>query len=623
MFKVIKLFFKFVWRTFTWLRAAVFNLVFLFLVIALIQGIKSAPKIDIPNQSVLFLAPSGALVDQSTYNPSLADLLSTPQEHAPETVIHDLIRAIELARDDAAITGIALRLDRLTSAGMSKIEEIGQAIRYFQQSGKPVVAFADAMNQQQYLLASYADEIYIHNMGSLYLTGFGAYRNYYKTAAEKLSVKFHVFRVGEYKDAIEPFVRDDMSPESKEHIEQWLNALWARYTNTVETHRALSPGSVDILLSTLDSELLSLNGNAAKLAVDKGLVDASFSKEELKNHLLNYFNQEENEELNTISAYAYLNNPTLNRVNSTNKIGLIVATGTILDGHQPESAIGAATLSQLIQKAREDKEVGALVIRVDSGGGSAFASEVIREQIKITRESGKPVYISMGSVAASGGYWISTPADEIWATPTTLTGSIGVFGLIPNFADSLNKLGIYSDGLGTSDLSDSYHLDRPLSERAQKIIQTSVDNIYHQFISLVAEARNSDYDSIHNIAQGRVWFGEQAQTLGLVDKLGTLKDVINSAANNLDYKNYEIKPIKRELSTQEKLMRTLAEQASIEFTNRSALGSLVNQGWIASTLLNNQEFQLLNHALSKNTQHAQSAAPLLSAYAHCGECIAP
>ena len=563
MFSYIVSVVKWFWKALSWVRILVLNLIFVGLIVLVVGSFGSSPKPRKAENSALVIAPSGKLVDQLSYNPSMIDALLTPTERPQETLVRDLTYAINKATKDDNISGIILHLDYMLSGGMSKVEEIGQAINSFKESGKPVVAYADSMNQQRYLLASYADEIYLNEMGTLYLTGFGNYRSYYKGLADKLKTRFHVFRVGEYKDAIEPFIRQDMSPESKEHIETWLNQLWQRYAGIIETHRGLNKGAIDNFVDELPSNMAALEGNSSQLLLDANLIDGSLSRLTLSSVLEGKFGLDKaNENINTISLYEYIGNASLAPHYDDDNIGLIVAQGAIVGGHQPEGVIGSETLSQLIEKAREDKSLKALVIRVDSGGGSAFASEVIREQISKTKDSGLPVYISMGSLAASGGYWISAPATEIWATPTTLTGSIGVFGLIPNFSESLASIGITSDGVGTSSIADMMQIDRPMSEDTKKLIQSGVEHIYKKFIALVAEARDTSPKEIHEIAQGRVWSGETAQQLGLVDKLGSLDDVFKSAASQLGLDSYEIKEIRRELSPQEQFIRTLIEQAS-------------------------------------------------------------
>jgi protease-4 len=579
---LIRTLFKYFWKTLTWLRIIIINLVFLLVLVLFIGSFSSAPQLIIPENSALVLAPSGVLVEKSTYQPGLGDLLAG-QDRPPETVLHELTYALRTARDDENISGVILRLDYLQQAGMSKIEELGQAINYFKESGKPVLAYSDTMSQQQYLLASYADEIYLHDMGGLYLTGFGAYQNYFKSALDKLSLKFHVFRVGNYKDAVEPFLRDDMSDASKEHIGVWINELWQRYASIIETHRSLEQGSVANYVTNLKTDLHSLDGDAAQLAINAGLIDDALTRIEIKNLLIARFGANEDGQVNALGVSNYLKNPLLPELKeSNNKIGLIVANGNIIDGEQTDGTIGGDSLSRLIDDAGKDDSLKALVLRVDSGGGSAFASEVIRNRLKQVHENGLPVYLSMGSVAASGGYWIATPADEIWATPATVTGSIGVFGLIPNISDSMARLGVHTDGVGTTDLAGALRIDRPMSEDAKSIVQSGVDNIYQRFLDIVAESRDSTPESIHELAQGRIWSGTKAKELGLVDELGSLEDLYSNIASDLDLPDYTVKQIKRKLSFQEKFFQTLMDQASLATFNQ-----FIKQNRLLNVFFNN------------------------------------
>lgn len=596
MFKILGSIFKWIGKLISWTRTVVLNLIFLVIVVAIIGALSSKPKQKSPENAALIVAPSGALVDQLSYNPSMVDALLDPSQRPKETLVRDITKAIYQAKSDDNISGLILRLDHMHSGGMSKVEEIGQAINHFKESGKPVVAYADSMTQQHYLLASYADEIYLNEMGTLYLTGFGVYRSYYKGMLDKLKAEFNIFRVGEYKDAVEPFIRQDMSPESREHIGTWITQLWQRYTGIIETHRSLNKGSIDNFIAQLDSNIAALDGDSTQLILDANLIDGAVSRLTLKSILEGKFGlSEDKKDINAIGMYSYLKGSVFERTHRNDKnIGLIVASGTILDGHQPEGSIGGDSLSRLIKKARNDDSLKALVIRVDSGGGSAFASEVIREEIAATKASGIPVYISMGSVAASGGYWISTPATEIWATPTSLTGSIGVFGIIPNLTQSLEHIGISSDGIGTSPIADIQRIDRPMSEQSRAIIQSSVDHIYQRFIQLVADARESTPEDIHDIAQGRVWSGETAMEIGLVDKLGSLEDVFRSAAMDLDLDSYDIKNIQRELSPQEQFVRALIEQTSSVGSSEllKPLSTLTqSDAW--------QDFNMLNKSIQK------------------------
>lgn len=563
MLKIIKLIFGSLWKILSGIRIVFTNLIILVLVIVIISAIASSPQPISANQSALLLTPSGLIVDQLTYAPSPTDLLSSPPEMPPETLLRDLTDAINYAAKDPEITGLILQLDYLNGAGVSKIEELGQSIEAFKLSGKPVVAYADSYSQQQYLLASYADTIYMNDFGSIFLTGFGMYRNYTKEATDKLSLKFHVFRVGEFKDAIEPFIRNDMSKSSREHNSVWLSQLWEKYTQTIEKHRKLPAGTINTYIEQMDSQLTQLNGNAAQLAKNANLIDKIASRTAISDILKDTFGSKENgESVRSIRSADYLISQSSKRMPKKDNIGLIMASGTILDGSQPNGAIGSDSLAKLIKSASRDTSLSALILRIDSGGGSAFASEVIREYLLKAKAGGLPIYVSMGSMAASGGYWIATAADEIWATSSTLTGSIGVWGLIPNVSESIKRLGIHSDGVGTTNLADVMHPERPMSEQAQRIIQTSVDHIYSEFLSRVALARKKTPEEIHTIAQGRVWSGQSALELGLIDQLGSLDELIQSIAEKNKLTHYGVKLIEPELTMEEKIIRSVMQNVS-------------------------------------------------------------
>lgn len=563
MFRFIKGFFSFIWRIVTWIRVLIFNVLFLGLIAIIVMGIYNSPKSKTPEQSVLFLSPSGLLVDQYSYNPSAMDLFTDSPDYSAETLVRELTQAIRQASRDDRITGLVLKLDYLQGGGVSKLEEVGQAINEFRKSQKPVVAYADNFSQQQYYLASYADQIYLNPMGNLMLTGYGVYRNYLKDATEKLSLEFNVFRVGEFKDAIEPFIRNDMSPLSKQHTRDWVNNLWEEYTDKIETNRDLASGSVQNYVDQMHLSLNQAGVNTANLAVGAKLVDELVSKVDLRDRLMNRFGTDKKgKNLNAINIKDYQRSTFNSTLPLQKNIGLIVASGTILEGNQDNGKIGSDSLSSLLRKAGEDSSINALVLRIDSGGGSAFASEIIREEVIKLREKNIPVYISMGSLAASGGYWIASAGQEIWATPTTLTGSIGVWGLIPNASKSLKRLGVYSDGVGTSKLADSFHIDRPMSPEVKTIIQSSVDNIYSKFLEIVSEARNKDVEEIHKMAQGRVWTGSRAKDLGLVDRLGSLDDLLDYISDKHDIERKALKVIQRDLDFDEQLLRTLTQEGT-------------------------------------------------------------
>ena len=562
------IFFKYLGKIFAFIRSTILNIfLFLFLFVIII-AIAGAPSLRTPNNEALYIAPKGVLVDELTYQPSPLELLFENEED-PETLVRDVIESINKAADDDRIKGLILDLNYLQGGGISKLTEIGDAIVAFKASNKPVIAYSDYFSQQQFYLANYADEIYVNELGGVMLTGYGIYRNYFKDAADKLALKFHVFRAGEYKDAIEPFTSNEMSNASREHNTVWLNELWGRYTDTVEKSRDLPSGAINDFIATMPTEFRNFGGSHAQFAQSVDLVDGALTRLALKEKLLEKFGKaKDSEEVAAINMQDYLNSfsPELPG-QAKNNIGLIVATGNILDGYQGAGSIGGDSLSELISQARNDESLKALIIRVDSGGGSAFASELIRQQLIKTKEKGLPIYISMGSVAASGGYWISAPADEIWATPSTITGSIGVWGLFANYSESIEKLGIHTDGVATSKLAGAFRADRPMDDEVKILIQASIDNIYNSFLKLTAEAREMEVENVHAIAQGRVWTGATAKELGLVDNLGSLADVIEAAANNLNLTDYEVKHITKPLTTREQIMRSIM-QASANMGSR-------------------------------------------------------
>lgn len=609
------------WKTLTYTRIIVLNGAFLLLVLFLVIGLSTPALPPMPDQAPLYLRPSGVLVDQLTYDNSLFELLEEKQE-APETLVRDIVLAINSAIDDPRITGLVLNLNGLQGGGVSKLEEIGQALDAFKASGKPIHAYADHYTQAQYYLASHANHIYVNKMGAVALTGFGMYRSYYKEATDKLALKFHVFRVGNYKDAIEPYIRNSMSDASREHNRQWINELWTRYTSAIETRRELEQGTLQRFIGGMDSALADISISHAQLALNEGLVDQALTKVELRALMIDTFGSNETpDSFNAIDYQRYL--AEVAPVGAGNaKIGLIVARGTIVDGYAGEGQIGGESLSELIRQATRNEALEALVIRVDSGGGSAFASEVIRNQILNARAEGLPVYISMGSVAASGGYWIASAADEIWATSSTITGSIGVWGLLPNISDSLKKLGIHSDGISTTPLADSYNINRPLSSEAQRVMQSSVENIYQQFLERVAKARDISVEEVHDIAQGRVWTGETAKSLKLVDELGSLDDTFAAIATKLNLEDYSIELVERALSPKEQFIRALMEGTSV--LSHSVAKAFWQEAGVNPAHLNRAQALLGDNGLPQASLVGQavesSHAPKPAFFAHCLSC---
>jgi len=548
------------WGAVTWLRRAFANIIFIIILIVVVALIGQQSADILPQSFALRLAPSGLLVDQRQAIDMLGALTADESSEQAETLVADVVRALNLAAHDPQVTHLILDLNNLRGGGISKLYEIGQALEQFKASGKSITALSDNYNQDQYFLASYADQVYLHDMGYVLLTGFASYHQYFKGALDKLAVNLHVFKVGKYKDAVEPYTRNSMSDASREHNSLWLNTLWQTYRSSIELQRALPTGALDDIISHTAERLKQAGGDAALMAQEAGLIDHVASHQATRQALIEQFGYDQaRDQYQHVNWNRYLQHHRPVPAAGTDYVGLITVRGTITSGEQPPGAVGSDTFIQLLRQARDDKNVKALVIRVDSPGGSAFASEVIRSELEATRNSGIPVIISMGSVAASGGYWIATGGDEIWALPTTITGSIGVFTIIPTLEQTLGKLGIYTDGIATGELAGSMSATRALNERAAEALQLNVDSIYQRFLKTVAEARDLSIEQVNEIAQGKVWSGARAQELGLVDKLGSLEQALAAAAEFAELTQWQTKEITIPL--------TPLEQLFVQFTN--------------------------------------------------------
>lgn len=597
----------------TTLRNTLANIIFIIIILLIIAAISGKATPPLPDNFALRVAPSGILVDQRSYIDPTSLLLSDSNPQESETLVSDIVTAVNHAEKDNRVTALILEPGRLLGGGISKLNEIGQALENFKAAGKKIIAVSDNYSQEQYYLASFADEIYLHEMGVVEITGYGRYMNYYKSALDKLGVTIHAFRSGKYKDYLEPYLRDDMSEESREHNAQWINELWATYTNNVERQRQLPAGSINDYVNNLDAHMALTDGDSSKLALEKALVDKIASRRELVSALIAVAGKnKDNDDYNGVNVNSYLADVHKKSNTESNKVGVIVASGAIVDGNQPDGSIGSESMLKLLRKVQDDKDIKALVIRIDSGGGSAFASEIIRSEIVALREKNIPIYISMGSVAASGGYWIATAADKIWAQPTTITGSIGVFGAFPTLEKSLEKIGIYTDGVGTTELAGAMRLDRPLPEKASKVVQQSVDNIYQRFITLVADARQQDKDAINEIAQGHVWTGNKAKEIGLVDELGTLSDVISAIAQEAKLDSYKVEIVQRPLSPKEEFLRSLTQ---------SHVGAL-----LPKTFINNlTSLSVLNDIspILKPLHDLKNMNDPQGIYVKCLDCVAP
>ncbi len=558
-------FFGLVWRILDGLRR-VLHLVLLLVIFGFILAALHTSIPIVPRTAALLIAPEGQLVEQLASDPVRRAFGQASGGPAPETLLRDVVDAIIAAKSDARIKLIVLDLGSLDASGLSKLQEVGAALREFRSAGKRVVAAADSLDQTQYYLAAQAGEVYLDPMGLIYLDGFSYYRMYLKDAIEKLGVDVNVFRAGTYKSYTDQFSRSDMAPSEREESTVWLEALWNAYQQDVTRARSMPSGALNEFVASEPAALAAVNGDAAKLALQRGLVTALKSRRQMADELKALVGEdEESHSFNSVGMKQYLASVRSKHVlksKSDSKVGIVVASGEILDGHQPPGTIGGESTADLLRQARYDKGVKAVVLRVDSPGGSMFASEQILREVQTLRSAGKPVVVSMSTYAASGGYYISTAANEIFASPTTLTGSIGVFSVVPTFQRSLEKLGVKVDGIGTTPLAGGMRLDRTLTPATRQILQTSVDHAYAQFLRRVADGRKKSIDEVDKIAQGRVWAGLDAERIGLVDHLGGLKDAADAAAKLAQLgSDYDVDYIEPGLSLRQELLMQLRSES--------------------------------------------------------------
>lgn len=514
------------------------------LVILALFGVMMASSGDakpgVPDGAVLVLEPYGVIVEQVEYPDPLEAAFSDFNSTPPQTSIHDITRAIRHAKDDDRIAAIALLTDSMGGAGPSHLHAIAGALRDFRESGKKVYALSTSYSQASYLLAAEADKIYMNPMGSVLLTGYGNYPAYFKSLLDKIEANVNVFRVGTYKSAVEPFIRDDMSPAAKEANTAFLGGLWGQYEGSVAGARGFEASTLTDSINAMPVRLRAADGNFANLALNEGLVDELAPRTQWRQALREEYGPSRFgnsfKQIHFRTYLAAIGAPS----DSRSKIAVITAQGQIVMGEGPITVTAAETVVGYIREARNDRNTAAIVLRVDSPGGSAAASELIRQELLAAQAQGLKVIASMGPVAASGGYWISATADEIWAAPSTITGSIGIFGVIPTFENTLAKAGIYTDGVGTSPLAGAFSTARPLNDMTKDIIQQSIEAGYSEFLTLVAEGRNMTVDDVDKIAQGRVWVGAKAKELGLVDHLGTFEDAVAAAGTAAGVDDYQV-----------------------------------------------------------------------------------
>ena len=546
-------FFVGLWDVMNFTRRLILNLLFfglllLVLIVFLAAVGKGSGVAPVHERTTLVIAPEGRLVEQYTTDPlTRAVARALGDTSAEEVQLRDLLRAIEAARGDKNIERVLLNLDKLQPAGMASTREVAQALGGLRASGKQVVAFGEGITQAQYLLAAQADEIYLDPMGGLMLEGLARYRQYFRTALQdKLGVDMHLFRVGEFKSAAEPYILDAASPEAKEADLYWMNDLWQRYLADIGAARKLDPAQLAAQIDALPEGIEAAGGDIARHALQMKLVDGLKTREELDQLLTERGLADEDDEhgFRSVSLGGYLAHLDGRRlpIDKRPQVAVVVAEGEITGGEQPAGSIGGVSTAALLRQVRDDEHVQAVVLRVDSPGGEVFASEQIRREVEQLKAAGKPVVVSMGDLAASGGYWISMNADRIYADPSTITGSIGIFGMFPNFTRTLDKIGVHTDGVSTTRIAGAFDVTRPLDPQVGRVVQAVIDKGYADFTGKVADARGKSVEQVDEVARGRVWSGAQAKERGLVDEMGNLGQAITDAAGRaeLEQDKYQV-----------------------------------------------------------------------------------
>ncbi len=570
------------WYGLNTLRRVLHLILLLVLFIAILAGLAGGVA-PVPSTAALVINPGGALVEQLEGSPLDRAIAKLNNQAEPQTLVRDITDSLEHAASDERITTVVLDLDALESGGLAKLQVVAQAIDTVRATGKKVIAFGNGYTRDQYYLAARADEVIMHDLGMVYLEGYEYYRMFFKSALDKLYVDVNVFKVGEFKSFVEPFTRDDMSAEDREASQRWVGALWSAWGRDVAAARGLDAEALDVYTNEFAGQIENAGGHAAKAAVDAGLVDRLMSRPELDEYLASIVGPGDADDgsYSAIGFEDYLAATALERKllePHQRNVAIIVAAGEIVDGDAPPGTVGGDTLASQIREARLDDSVDAVVLRIDSPGGSMFASQVINDELNALKATDKPLIASMSSVAASGGYYIAMPADEIWASNSTITGSIGVGALLPTVQRGLEQLGVHVDGFGTTKLAGQLRLDRPLGEDARRVLSASVEDAYRIFVGKVAAARDMTPERADSIARGRVWIGADGKELGLVDSIGGLDESVQAAASRagLEEGTYGRTYIEPELSFGQRLaaelvMRGIRVMSVLGFQPQSAM----------------------------------------------------
>jgi protease-4 len=556
------------WRALTGTVLVVVNLLFLAIVLGVVLALLSDDRPKVPKTAALVVAPRGGLVEELSGDPLQRAWARVVGRQRAETLLKDVVDGIDAAAADDRIQAMLLDLDRFGGAGLSKLRAVRRAIDDFSAAGKKVIATGEILGQSAYYLASAADEIIMRPDGAVIIEGYGAYRTYYKQGLDRFGVDVHVFKVGDYKSYPEPYERSDMSPHAKEAYQDWMEELWTAWLEDVARARGLAVDQLRDLVNHADAHLLAAGGDFMKAVLDAGLVDELAPPDRVRDRMIELVGEDEDaHSFHRIGLGNYLESLDEDRFGTEARgdlVGVVVLRGDMIGGNQPPGTVGGDSTARLIRRARHDDHIKALVLRVDSGGGLSLVGEQLRREVELTREAGVPVVVSMSSVGASAAYHLAAAADEIWVNPTTLTGSIGVFAMVPTVQKPMERyLGMRVDGVGTTPFAGALRVDRALDERVRTMLKAGVDWSYKEFVGHVAEGRGLGFEQIDAIARGRVWSGKDALELGLVDELGDLDDAVASAAGLAGLgDDYELRYLVEELDLEDKLLVVLLSRAA-------------------------------------------------------------
>lgn len=557
MMKVLKT----CWRGLDFLRRLTLNLVFLLVLGAVIFAFFYEKPVSVPNNAVLLVTLSGQIVEEDDFD-GQGTFSSMVDGSDSFTRLRDVTRALSLAAEDKRIVAVHFRVQDLQKAGLASLREIGAAMDRVKAAGKKITVWSTGYSQIQYAVAAHANEVFVHPMGGVMLKGLSGTRLYWGSALKELGVTVHVYRAGDYKSAPEIFVRSEPSKESLAADRFWMKDIWWQYTANIESSRGLMPGAVDKVIATYPELLEKAQGDMSRVALDQSLIDSVHTADEVIDILRTRMGWKSATEEKLLDYRLYLE--AVEKVPSGKRVAVVTIEGEIKDGGDGPGMTGERDAVQRIRAVRESPDYAALVVRIDSPGGSPVASELIRRELELVKKAGKPVVASFGDYAASGGYWVALGADTIVTDPMSITGSIGVFGMMPTFEKAIDRLSLGTGGVSTSPLADAMNPLKSVTPEYGKMMELSVARIYRDFISLVAKGRKMDEQKVAALAQGRVFTGRQAIDMGLADTLGGLDVALKRAAEMANVPNAPAEFIERDGSGLSMMVMRLMRRAMVE-----------------------------------------------------------